>query len=186
MKKPLFLILSLLTIATLAIQGQKGAKIYIFESGNISFFSEAPLENIEAKTDYFAAALSPENRKFAYSVQISSFKFDKSRMEEHFNENYMESDKFPKATFTGEIVEAVDLFQDGDYEVTAQGKLNIHGVEQPRSLPVSIKVKNGKISFSSHFQVKLVDHNIEVPTIVVAKIAEVIEVKVSGVLKPKE
>ncbi|MDX5319646.1 MAG: YceI family protein, partial [Bacteroidota bacterium] len=92
----------------------------------------------------------------------------------------------PKATFAGEIVEQVDLTKTGSHQVEAKGKLTIHGVTKERSIPVNIDVVGGKIKFNSNLKVKLVDHDIEVPSIVVTNIAEVIDVKVSGVLKPKE
>ncbi|MDX5321039.1 MAG: YceI family protein, partial [Bacteroidota bacterium] len=71
-------------------------KLYVFESGEISFFSSTPVEDIQANTKTFAAALNPENRKFAFSVYMVSFEFEKKLMQEHFNENYMESEKYPK------------------------------------------------------------------------------------------
>ncbi|MBI1223045.1 MAG: YceI family protein [Bacteroidetes bacterium] len=183
--KRAFLFLSALSMLA-AMPADKPAKIYVFESGQIGFFSETPVENIEAHTNTYASVMNVESRKFAFSVQVVSFDFEKKLMQEHFNENYMESEKFPNATFKGGIEEEVNLFKDGIYQVMAKGELEIHGVTKERSIPVKIEVKGGKIYFKSDFQVKLVDHNIEVPNIVVANIAEVINVKVEGILKPKQ
>lgn len=186
MKKTHLLSLGIFFLAVLSFQGKKASPLYVFNSGTISFFSETPVENITAESKIYAAAVNPDTRKFAFYVQMTSFNFEKAQMQEHFNENYMESEKYPKATFTGDIVENVDLLKDGKYTVNAKGKLNVHGVEKERTLPVSIEIKGGKLSLSSRFQVKLVDHNIEVPSIVVANIAETIDVLVEGVLVPKK
>src|SRR5690606_34462170 len=141
MKKTAGILSLIFLIAVFAVQARKAGKLYAFKSGKISFFSEAPMENIDANTEIYAAVLNPENRKFAFSVQISTFNFEKELMQEHIKENYKESDKYPKATFTGQINEEVDLLKDGKHEVTVTGKLNIHGVEQERTIPASIEIK---------------------------------------------
>ena len=179
-------LLVLTGLIVLHLQATTLSKLYVFESGSIRFFSETPVENIEAKTEIYAAVLNPETRKFAFKVLMTSFEFEKSLMQEHFNENYMESEKYPNGTFSGEIVEDIDLLKDGEYSFTAKGTLEIHGVKQTREIPVKATVKKGKLDFSSDFQVKLVDHNIEVPSIVVKNIAEVIDVGVKGVLTLKK
>lgn len=186
MKKFITSIVLVVFVAGLNLQFKRAAKLYVFESGSINFFSETPVENIAAETKSYAAALKPTTKQFAFSVQISGFQFEKKLMQEHFNENYMESEKYPKATFAGVIIEDVDILKDGVYELSAKGKLNIHGVEQERTIPVALTSKGGALSFNSTFQVKLVDHNIEVPSIVVTNIAEIIDVKVVGVLKEKQ
>lgn len=186
MKRSFVIIGSLIILAGLGFQGKKASPLYVFSSGKISFFSETPVENIKAETKTYAAALNPDTKKFAFSVMMTSFEFKKKQMQEHFNENYMESEKYPKSTFVGEIVENVNLLKDGKHTVNAKGKLTIHGVEKERTLPVSIEIKGGKLNLSSKFQVKLVDHNIEVPSIVVKNIAEIIDVHVEGVLKAKK
>lgn len=185
--KKFFLGIALIAVsAGISLQFTSADKLFVFESGSIHFFSETPVENIEAETKTFAAVLKPSTKQFAFSVQIDGFQFEKKLMQEHFNENYMESEKFPKATFAGSIVEDADLFKEGKYALSAKGKLTIHGVEQERTIPVNVENKGGKLYYNSSFQIKLVDHNIEVPSIVVANIAEVIDVKVEGVLKEKE
>jgi polyisoprenoid-binding protein YceI len=98
----------------------------------------------------------------------------------------MESEKYPYSTFSGKINEEIDLTKDGEYAVTVTGKLNIHGVEQERTINGKIIVKNGEITLLSDFKVAVKDHKIEIPTVVVAKIAEVIDVKVNAVLLPKK
>ena len=107
-------------------------------------------------------------------------------MQEHYNENYMESEKFPQATFIGKVNETVDYKANGTHSVTITGKLNIHGVEQPRTISGTIEIKDGKIIIDSKFDVKLVDHKIKVPTSVIEKIAEVIQVTYHSELVPKK
>ncbi|MES2779940.1 MAG: YceI family protein, partial [Bacteroidota bacterium] len=103
-----------------------------------------------------------------------------------FNEKYIESEKYPKSTFKGKINEDVDLTKDGEYKVTVTGKLNIHGVELERTIPGILVVKDGVITISSKFKVKEVDHKIEIPTLVVAKIAEEIDVVIDTKLMARK
>jgi polyisoprenoid-binding protein YceI len=107
-------------------------------------------------------------------------------MEEHFNEKYMESEKYPNSIFSGKINETIDYTKDGSYDVTVTGKLNIHGVEQLRTFKGKVMVKDQSIQLISDFKVKLADHNIDIPKLVVAKIAEVIDVHVDTTLIPKK
>ena len=110
-------------------------------------------------------------------MKMSAFDFPNKLMQEHFNENYMESAKFPVSTFTGKILEAIDFTKNGTYEVTAQGQLTVHGVAQPRDLKGKLIIDNQKIYLTSNFEVKLVNHKIDVPKLVFVKIAEIISVK---------
>ncbi|MDZ4669031.1 MAG: YceI family protein, partial [bacterium] len=104
----------------------------------------------------------------------------------HFNEKYIESEKFPSSTFSGKMNETIDLTKDGEYTVTVVGKLKIHGVEQERTIQGTVKVVNGSLQFYSTFKVKNADHKIEIPTVVMAKISEEIDVKVDAKLTPKK
>ena len=107
-------------------------------------------------------------------------------MEEHFNENYMETEKYPAAVFIGKIMEPVDYRRDGTYPVHADGVLDIHGIKQNRSLKGQMSISGGQITLTSDFDVKLADHKIQVPTLVITKIAEDIAVKNKFVLVPKK
>ncbi|TNE81691.1 MAG: YceI family protein [Bacteroidetes bacterium] len=173
-------------VLSIAFAATTKDKLYRLESGRIHFFSKAPLENIEAESKVFAAVLNPKNRNFVFSVAINTFKFDKPLMQEHFNENYMESDKYPKGKFIGKINETVDLLKDSTYKVTVTGKLDLHGVEKDRTMDATVTVKNGKMDLSSKFTVKLEDHNIEIPSMVIQNIAEVIDVDIEATLKYDE
>ena len=106
-------------------------------------------------------------------------------MEDHFNENYMESDHFKIAMFKGGIVEEVDYAINGEYAVTAKGILTIHGVSKNRLIKVKIIIKSGKIQLITNFDIKLADHNIDIPKVVTQKIAEAVDVKVSANFEKK-
>ena len=152
--------------------------IYTLKEGDISFFSETPVENIEAHNQNVYAFLNTTSREMAFRVPVRKFKFQKALMEEHFNEKYMESDKYPMSTFRGKINEEVDLSKNGEYKVTATGKLSMHGVEREVTAPGTLAVKNGEITLQSDFPVLVKDYDIDIPQLVFQNIAESIAVKV--------
>lgn len=154
-------------------------KVYT-KNGSISFFSKSPLENITADNNQVMSVLNTQTGEMQFSVLIKGFHFEKALMEEHFNENYMESTKYPKATFKGNVTDMskVNVSKDGSYDVTVSGDLNIHGVTNKVSVPGTIAVKGGKISAKSKFMVKLADYKIAVPKVVKDNIAENIEISV--------
>ncbi|TLV04029.1 YceI family protein [Dyadobacter luticola] len=161
-------------------------QLYMTKTGETSFFSETPLENIAAVNKQVLVILNPANGEIAIKMQQQNFHFPNKLMEEHFNENYMETEKYPAAVFTGKIMEPVDYGKDGSYPVHAEGVLDMHGVKQNRSLKGQMLINGGQITLTSDFDVKLADHKIEVPTLVIAKIAEAIAVKNKFVLLPKK
>lgn len=164
-------------------QGLKAQTKYKTTTGNVSFFSETPIENIDAHSREVLAAVAVPDNKVAVVIPVKSFQFKNSLMQEHFNEKYMESDKYPKATFSGTINEKVDLNKDGVYKVSVTGKLTIHGVGKERTLDGVITVNKGNAIIVTDFLVKPADHNIEIPTLLFQKIAEEILVKVNLELK---
>lgn len=180
MKKTSTLIIALLISVSFYAQG-----VYKTSTGKISFFSETPVENIDATNETVSAILNTKNSEMVLIAAIRGFKFKKKLMERHFNENYMESDTYKTAMFKGKITTVVDYTKDGSHKVKAKGTLTIHGVEQEREIEGTLTIKGNEITLSASFDVKLVDHNIEVPTIVFSKIAEVIKVTVDAVLLPK-
>lgn len=154
--------------------------------GSIHFVSEAPLELIEAESNELNGILSSENQSFAFSVPIVSFVgFNSPLQREHFNENYMESDTYDKATFTGTIIEDLDLFTPGIIVARAKGKFKIHGVEHVQLLNVLLKVSKEQIDVETEFDVLLEDYKINIPRIVNKKIAKTIHVTVNATLKKK-
>lgn len=162
------------------------AQKYICKNGNTTFFSETPVENIEALSTESSSAYDSKTGEMVIVIPIKSFKFEKSLMQEHFNENYLESDKYPKAFFKGKIAEAasLDLSKDGNYKVTAQGKLTIHNVTKDVKIPGTISIKNGKINMDSKFTVRCADYAIKIPKLVMVKVAEEIQVTINNSYNP--
>ena len=158
------------------------AQIYIAKdkSAQIKFFSETPVENIDATNEAVTSILNTSTDSVVVKVPINAFIFPKSLMQEHFNENYMESAKFPQAKFRGKIMEDIDFSKNGENKVTCKGDLTIHGVTKPVTLAGTLKVTDGKVVIDSKFLVKLKDYNIEVPKVVFQNIAEDIQVTLTS------
>lgn len=153
--------------------------LYKATDGEISFFSEAPVENISAVNKDVKALINAKNAEVAFIVTNVGFKFEKPLMEEHFNENYMESHKYKVSVFKGKIIDKIDFTKDGTYEVTAKGTLDIHGVTVEREIKGTLTISNGKINLTTDFVVALKDHKIKIPSVVVKNIAEVVKVTVN-------
>ena len=164
---------------------QLKAQVFSTSTGKVSFFSATPVEDIKAIDNHVLAVLNTKG-ELAILITNTQFEFDNKLMQEHFNEKYIESEKFPQSSFKGKINETIDYTKDGEYNVTVKGILKIHGVEQERTIPGKIIIKNGTVQLISTFSVKNADHKIEIPKLVVAKIAEAIEVKVDCLLMPKK
>jgi len=161
-------------------------RVYKTSSGKINFRSEAPLELIKASSDDLVGAIDSAKKNYSFKVAISSFEgFNSRTQREHFNENYMQTEQYPDASFKGKIIEDVDLSKDGTYSVRAKGMLNIHGVEQERIIKSDLTIKNGTISIKSTFTVLLNDHNIPIPKVVYQKLANEIKVEVNTILQPR-
>lgn len=171
-------------ICLLLVSHFAAAQNFSTKTGKISFFSSTPLEDIKAASEKLMAIVVSKNGQMAFQVPIRSFTFAKGLMQEHFNENYMESDKYPYAKFKGTLNPKIDLTKDGEYAVTADGTLSVHGVDKRRVIPGKIQVKDGKIRILSNFDVACVDHQIKIPTLVIKKVAEVINVNVDATLNP--
>lgn len=159
---------------------------YMTTSGHVSFLSKAPIEDISSKHETVACVLNPLKSELAVKIPIKQFVFSNNLMREHFNENYMESDKFPYATFSGRINEMIDYSKSITYNVTVSGKLLIHGIEQARTLTGTIKIEDGKMTLTTEFIVLLEDHKIKRPSLMLVKISDKIEVKAHFVLTPKQ
>ena len=175
----LFCIASLLSTEGLA----QSELLFRCSSGSVQFKSDAPLEMIQAKSQSLKGILNPFENTFAWSVPILSFDgFNNGLQKGHFHENYLETDRYPVATFSGKIIEKVDYNRDQKMVIRAKGKLTIHGVEQERIIKVEVDMHPRVIIFESTFSVQLQEHAINIPKIVHQKIAETVEVKVSGTL----
>jgi hypothetical protein len=157
--------------------------IYLTSNGKITFVSNAPLEMITATSDKMEGVIDANEMSFAFVVNIGTFKgFNNGLQQQHFYENYLETDKYPEATFSGKIIEHVDLRKAGTYMVRAKGQLNIHGRVKERIIRVELISSGTTIRARTVFYVPLIDHQIEVPRIVNQKIAQEIEVTVEALL----
>jgi hypothetical protein len=158
-------------------------KIYSTQAGTISFKSEAPLEIITAASKKMEGVVDALALSFAFAVSIRTFEgFNNGLQQQHFYENYLETDKYPTASYSGKIIEHVDLSKPGIYQVRAKGQLNIHGRAKERIIKVEIISTGSELKVNSEFLVPLIDHQIEVPRIVNQKIAQEIHVRVQGTL----
>lgn len=160
--------------------------VYEVEKGTILFHSDAPQELIRASSGKLIGVVDVTRRTFLFKISIVSFAgFNSPLQKEHFNENYMESDSYPLATYAGKIIEDIDFSKDGEYDIRSKGKMSIHGVEQQRTIKCHIISKKGNITVQSEFTVLLADHNIKIPRIVSDKLSPEISVSVSALLIPK-
>ena len=162
------------------------AQKYFTREGKVNFVSDAALEKIEAKNSNATSVLDAETGRLEFAVLVKAFHFEKALMQEHFNENYMESSKYPKAVFKGKIenFDAVDLSKDGTYEVTVSGDLNIHGVTNSISTKGNLKVDGSNILASSVFKVLVADYGIKIPKVVADNIAKEVEISVDVNYQP--
>jgi polyisoprenoid-binding protein YceI len=168
-------LVSCMIFLTTALSAQQK---YTIRTSVMSFTSNAELELITASTSEVQGLIDPTSNQFAFSVNVTSFRgFNSALQREHFNEKYMESEKFPKATFTGKIIEPLDFSADGTYDLRAKGELDIHGQKQTRIIKTKVTIERGNIQLETHFFVPLSDHNISIPAIVSQKIATEIEVE---------
>jgi polyisoprenoid-binding protein YceI len=161
-----------------------GQTIFLATGGNVSFFSETKAENIEATTSSMTSVLNISTGEIAFTVPMRTFKFKKSLMEEHFNEKYVESEKYPKSVFKAKVNEKIDWTKDGVYNVTATGNFDLHGVTKEVTEKGKVTIKDGKILLECNFQVSLKDYKIEVPSIVSSVIADLMDVKMSCTYQP--
>ena len=158
--------------------------VFTTNAGTISFFSEAPLENIDATSKKAHCILNVTTGDIVSLVAIRSFKFEKALMEEHFNEKYLESDKYKDATFKGKIQELLVTDRDTTYQVTVNGTITIHGVENPANYKAEYRFKAGVPAIEGSFNVALKDHKVDIPKLVIQNIAEVVKVTCKFELVP--
>jgi polyisoprenoid-binding protein YceI len=156
---------------------------YTVQKSDMSFTSKAELELIKASSTETQGIIDPATNQFAFSVPISSFRgFNSDLQRQHFNDNYMESSKYGKASFTGKIIEQVNYAHDSVYTVRAKGELDIHGQKQTRIIKAKLIVRKNDLQIDTDFNVPLTDHNISIPRIVSQKIATEIDVRFRATL----
>jgi hypothetical protein len=177
------LITCLLALAFVSIvHGQK----YFTKTGHISFASDTPIEKIEAHNKSSNCVFDVATGKLELGVLIKGFQFEKALMQEHFNENYMESNKFPKAIFKGQIdnYTKLDLTKNSKATVKVSGDLTIHGVTKKITTDATLAVNGGKINASTTFLLTIADYNITIPALVKDQIAKTVKVKADLILEP--
>jgi hypothetical protein len=174
--KRLIVLFFLFSLA-LAVNAQK----YMTKNGFIGFYSHTPMEDIKAENNQVVGALDISTGEMVFQALVKSFHFDRALMEEHFNENYMESDKIPKSMFKGKITNltAVDFTKNGTYEVTVEGDLTIHDVTNKITTKGTIEVVSGGINAKSKFNIVPEDYKITIPGVVREKINKNLEVTVA-------
>jgi hypothetical protein len=171
----------------LILSTAKSQELFLVSKGNVEFTSDAPLELIQAKSDQVTGLIKTSDRSFAFRAMINSFEgFNSSLQKTHFNENYMESAKYPYTVFEGKIIEEIDFNTPGTYNVRGKGSFTSHGIKQERIIKCKLTISSDKIIVSSEFTVLLDDHNIKIPSVVSQKIAEEILINLDLELVPKK
>ncbi len=178
MKKTLLAVV--LCVSALLSYGQK----YVIEKSYIKFFSDATLEDITADNTRASSIFDSGSGEIVFSVPINEFQFAKSLMKEHFNEKYMESEKYPRSTFQGKL-ENFDPNAKGLQQATAVGKLSIHGRTRDVRIPGTVERKGDNLIMKAKFIVKLEDYEITIPQILWQNIAEQVEVTVEFTYEPQ-
>ncbi|MEH6305871.1 YceI family protein [Olivibacter sp. CPCC 100613] len=178
-------ILPLLLLSFFSVVISRAQSTYVCNGATISFFSSTPVEDIEGISKNGLSALDVNTGDIVFKVKNTSFQFKKKLMQEHFNENYMESEQYPFSEFKGKINDPDKLKDNGSYQCIVRGTLTVHGVAKSYTAPVKITVNNGAITAACTFKVKTADHGIEVPTIVIKNIAETLDVKVAAAYQAK-
>jgi polyisoprenoid-binding protein YceI len=175
------LLLSLVLLGGLAVPAHAQTK-YFTRTGNISFFSATPFEDIEAHNQQVGAAVDVQSGQVAFTVPMKEFKFPKSLMQTHFNENYVESEKYPKASFNGRLVSFQNTVLDAAVQV--EGDLTIHGVTKHVRVPGTLEKQGNRLLVKSKFAVASADYNIEIPALVRSHVAKTVDVTVALACDP--
>lgn len=173
-----------LVLASCIVTNALMAQIYIAKKCDITFSAPTPIEDIAAKNTAAKPLLNTSTGAFQMQIPMTAFIFEKPLMQEHFNENYVESEKFPYAFFKGKLNDKIDFSKDGEYKTTATGKLTIHGVEKERTIEGVVIIKGGEISLSSGFKVIFEDHGIIIPALYAGVIPPDASVKFNSTMEP--
>lgn len=167
----------LITLFFICLVWTANAQLFTTQTGEISFFSKTPMEDIDAVNKQVGSIINSATNEVAVQMRVTNFIFPNKLMQEHFNENYLETDKYPNATFKGKIKESIDLKVAGTYAVTAAGTATIHGVSRPVELKGTLVSTGKTVALTCQFDIHLDEYKIAIPKIVFKKIAEVIKVK---------
>jgi hypothetical protein len=181
--KKLFVIVAITFISTSSLLAQDK---YYTKSGRITFVSKAPLENIDGNHKSVTCVLDTKTGNMQFAVLMKGFEFEKALMQEHFNENYIESHKFPKAEFKGQVINnsEVNYTKDGSYSAKVKGTLTMHGETKEIETIGSVVVRSGKVQASAEFTVLLSDFKIEIPKVVKDNVSNTVKINVDCSLEP--
>lgn len=159
---------------------------FVDRQGTASFYSEAPIENIAAHSKEAMSIIDIETGEIVATIAMKSFVFKKSLMQEHFNENYVESDKYPTATFKGKIanIQGLDLSKQGTFQLDIVGDINIHGVTRTLQCTAALSKTANALTANVSFPIRVADFDIDIPKVVFYNIAEVVDVKASFSYQP--
>lgn len=147
-------------------------------SGLASFHSSAPLEDISAFSDQVSGNINIKTKRLSFTIPVSSFRFENTLMQEHFNQKYLETHRYPKASFNGRIINQADLSLPGEHEVVARGTLSIHGISDERTIRATVTNTGKDILVKSDFNVVLEHHNIRIPALMAGNIAEEVKIDI--------
>lgn len=172
------ILMSMILLSTMAVFSQKR---YFTKTGNIVFSATTMLEDVDAVNKSVVSIFDASTGQMEFSVYIKSFEFKRSLMQDHFNENYMESDKYPRALFKGKIINInlVDFKKNGSYTVIVKGSLDMHGVKRDVDATGTMKVAGESVIADAAFSILLSDYNISVPSLVKDKVAKTVNIKVN-------
>lgn len=174
----------LLTFAAIALSLSASAQKLTSKDSYARINASTPVEDVDAVLNNGVGILNTETNEAVWQLQMQSFTFKRALMQEHFNESYMESEKYPKATLKAKIEGVKDWTKPATYKGVIKGQMEIHGVKKDVSVPSTITVnKDGSVTVESEFSVRTADYGIKIPTLVVMKVAEVVTVTVKSTLK---
>ncbi len=177
MKNYFSILIIAISIGSLAFVTKKNADTLIsVKSCEINLKGTSPITDVAAVSKIMIGVINLTSNQFVFKIKMNTFQFENKSMQEHFNEKYLETEKYKYGSFSGTMDKTIDLSKNCTSNTNITGTLDIHGVKKVRIIPVSIKVENKKVCITSTFNVNLKDHNIEVPSLVFAKIGEDIKV----------
>jgi len=178
----------LAAILLLSLQNLSAQDIYFTRTGQIDFHAGTSVEDVDAVNNEVTSMVNIKTGDVVFNVLIKSFHFKRALMEEHFNENYLESSKIPKSTFNGKItnLSAINFSKEGNYTATVEGDFTLHGVARKITLPATITISKEGIRGVSHFSIKPQDYDIAIPSLVADKIAKEISITIDCRYEPRK
>jgi polyisoprenoid-binding protein YceI len=156
----------------------------VTREAKVSLYAYGSLEPIRGENENLGGTIDLDSNTFQFTIQTREFTFKSKLMERHVHEEYLETAKFPEATFTGRIMQPLMISTDGVYEITAIGDLEVHGVKKSRTINAQITKTNGELSLSSTFTIVFTDHQIKIPTLFFTDYATEVEVSLNSRLLP--